>query len=300
MIRKIIPGVIVAIILVSMPACGALPINNNGANPEPNAAVQTQAAWLVAQTAEVGTAVANIVAATLAAMQSEAPAGPLPATITSTPRPTIPSPLPSVSVSVQTNCRSGPGTAYNVLGILNVGETAQVVGRNSASDYWIIKLPSNPANPCWLWGKYAMLVGNTGGLPVVTPPPTPTPVNSPTPVGSFTLEFSSSSICPAVWVSTTLKITNTGKITWESLQIDAKDTVNNNHGYNPHQDIFENVTACVYGTPAQNLEPGETVNVSALFVPPNPIGHSVTATVKVCSLDGMAGICMDKTITFTP
>jgi hypothetical protein len=78
-------------------------------------------------------------------------------------------------VSVETNCRSGPGTAYGALGALLVGQSAEVVGRSASSDSWIIKLPSNPAITCWLWGQYATVTGNTGNLPIITPPPTPTP-----------------------------------------------------------------------------------------------------------------------------
>ncbi len=80
----------------------------------------------------------------------------------------------TVTVSVDTNCRLGPGTAYAIVGALAVGQSAEVVGRSASSDNWIIRLPSNLAVTCWLWGQYATVSGDTSTLPVITPPPTPT------------------------------------------------------------------------------------------------------------------------------
>lgn len=85
----------------------------------------------------------------------------------------------SVSVSVNTNCRTGPGDAYAIIGALQVGQTAEVVGRSQYSDNWIIKLPSSPTVLCWLWGQWATVTGNTNSLPVYQPPSTPTKTTSP-------------------------------------------------------------------------------------------------------------------------
>jgi hypothetical protein len=84
-----------------------------------------------------------------------------------------------VSVSVNTNCRTGPGDDYPIVGALQVGQFAEVVGRSQYSDSWIIRLPSNPAVICWLWAQYATVIGNTAGLPIYQAPPTQTPTTSP-------------------------------------------------------------------------------------------------------------------------
>ncbi|HET9914379.1 MAG TPA: hypothetical protein VFQ13_20965 [Anaerolineales bacterium] len=93
------------------------------------------------------------------------------ATITLTPT----SAVPMVSVSENTNCRTGPGVVYDLVGALVVGEQAVVVGKYTAGNYWIINNP-NGSGTCWLWGQYASVTGNTLGLPEYAPPPTPTPV----------------------------------------------------------------------------------------------------------------------------
>jgi uncharacterized protein YgiM (DUF1202 family) len=82
---------------------------------------------------------------------------------------------PTVSVSVDTNCRIGPGNAYEMVGGLKVGETAAVVGKDAFGEYWIIEDENTPDGTCWIWGQYATVKGNTDNLPVVAAPPTPTP-----------------------------------------------------------------------------------------------------------------------------
>jgi len=90
-------------------------------------------------------------------------------TMTSTPE------IPRVSVSVDTNCRTGPSTQFDLVGALLVGESAELVGRSSEGNYWIIKNPDAAGN-CWLWGQYASVSGPTSTLALYTPPPTPTPL----------------------------------------------------------------------------------------------------------------------------
>jgi hypothetical protein len=91
-------------------------------------------------------------------------------------------PTPSattVTVSVNTNCRTGPSTQYDLVGGLNVGQTAEVVGKNSAvANYWVVRLSGGAV--CWLWGQYATVTGNTANLPEYPVPPTPTPSLTPT------------------------------------------------------------------------------------------------------------------------
>ncbi len=94
---------------------------------------------------------------------------------TLTPTPTL-SPTPSVpeaSVSAATNCRTGPGTVYDLLSTMQPGQTAEIVGKDTPDNYWIIKMRGG--GTCWLWGQYAIISGNVSTLPEVPPPPTPTP-----------------------------------------------------------------------------------------------------------------------------
>jgi hypothetical protein len=148
--------------------------------------------------------VATAVAETLAVQQSQtaaaAPPTDAPAPPTSTPE-VIESPtitltatlaetatpaVPLVSVSTNTNCRTGPGVVYAYRGALLVGETAEVVARSTAGNYWYIVNPDNPGEFCYLWGEYASVAGNTSVLPAFTPPPSPTPTYTPTATATYT------------------------------------------------------------------------------------------------------------------
>jgi hypothetical protein len=92
--------------------------------------------------------------------------------------------VPQVSVTSVTNCRTGPSTAYDLVFSANPGPAYQIVGKNTPNNYWIIDNPTG--GTCWLWGQYAVLSGNTGGLPEYAPPPTPTAKFTRTPKPTFT------------------------------------------------------------------------------------------------------------------
>lgn len=79
----------------------------------------------------------------------------------------------TVTVSVETNCRTGPSVNFGSVYSLPAGQVAEVVGKNTLTNYWIIKIPgSGSGSTCWLWGKYATANGNTSGLAeIVTPTP---------------------------------------------------------------------------------------------------------------------------------
>lgn len=130
---------------------------------------------------------------------SPAPAGNTPGTATLT----ATSSVPMVTVSVSTNCRSGPGTVYDQIGALAVGQTAQVVGKYTPANYWIINNPSG-SGTCWLWGQYATVSGNTSGLPEMVPPPTPTPGFTKTPTTSPTPKVSPTPTVTATPTQTSL------------------------------------------------------------------------------------------------
>ncbi len=199
---------------------------------------------------------------------------------------------PKVMVSVQTNCRSGPGSDYDVLGVMNVGETAEVVGKSLYAGNWIIKLPSNPAITCTLWGQYATVIGDSSSLPVVTPPPTPTPA------AFFTAVFSSTCNVGIQYLSI-YKLTNTGTVTWESNQITETDLITGVTIVVTQDYSFDYSGCHSNGSFNQSLEPGEV----DMFTTDgdwgyNPSGHAIKAVLQLCSQDGLAGICREQTVTY--
>ena len=306
---------IAAIMLVSLSACNLPlgPVTGNG--QDPNAAAQTQVAAIVASTNAAQTQVSAIVAATnaastnlailvqstLAAMATSTPEFTFTPSLTPTPTFTSTPAAPMVSVSVQTNCRSGPGTAYEALGILNVGQLAQVTGRNSVGDYWIIKLAGPPAITCWLWGQYASVSGDTSGLPVIIPPPTPTLVNSPTPVGDFSFAYQSIGVGPGyVCVMFNAK---SNALTWDSYKFSVTDVTQGLSGTTTSNDFIDYNSWCLQSGFAADIPPGDTATVMVkIAVVANPAGDDFSAILKMCTEDGLAGTCLSKTLngTFGP
>ncbi len=100
---------------------------------------------------------------------SEAPPAPTPKP-DATPTPTG----VSLVVSVPTNCRVGPGKAYEILSVLGTGKRAAVLARHATADFWVIENPEGDGQ-CWVWGEYATFTGSPASLPVWDPPATPTP-----------------------------------------------------------------------------------------------------------------------------
>jgi hypothetical protein len=297
---KAISSVVVSIVLI-LSAC-SMPGASRGAgepSQEPTVLLETLVAQAIAATAAAQIGSASTLPPTQTAQATNPPA--LTSTPSSTPTATFtftPA-VPMVSVSAATNCRSGPSTAYDLLGVLRVGETAQVVARSNYTDRWIIRLASDPGITCWLWAQNATVVGNTSGLPVITPLPSPTPKASPTPVASFSVIYSSTILCAGLH-EIKFKITNTGTVTWESNSVYVKDQVSHEE-HSTNYDEFPNVkNGCTLESNDRNLEAGEVGITTSDGFSENPAGHSFTATIRVCSQNSMVGTCLDKTILFTP
>lgn len=201
---------------------------------------------------------------------------PLPAS-TSTPEftPTISltptSSVPTVTVSLNTNCRTGPGTQYDLIGALVIGQSAEVVGKNSTVNYWIIKTPGG-SGTCWLWGQYATVSGNTSGLAEYAIPSTPTP--SPIPKPAAVKNLTANKVClPLVLPN----FQYSGNITWE-------DKSDNEEGFN----IYVNGGFAVAVGP----------NITTYPIPPLvfPAGFPYTMGVEAFN---DAGKSAQKNVTFT-
>ncbi len=81
---------------------------------------------------------------------------------------------PAVTVNTSLNVRSGPGVAYDRVGSLAVGATANILGRNADGSWWQIAFEGGPGGKGWISANYGE-TRNTGGVPVVEAPPAPTP-----------------------------------------------------------------------------------------------------------------------------
>ncbi|MBI1877147.1 MAG: SH3 domain-containing protein [Chloroflexi bacterium] len=151
-------------------------------------------ATLIAQTQDDGmSAQATLNIASASDLSSLTPTATLSATPTAaaSPSPTAtPQPgAPLATTVADLNVRSGPSTAYPVLGLLKPGQSAEITGRSADGGWWQIKFSGVAGERGWLSAQYvtAQNVGNVpvvqGPPPPVAPAPTATPVSpTPTPI----------------------------------------------------------------------------------------------------------------------
>jgi len=215
-------------------------------------------------------------------------------TITLTPTPifTVTPSVPLISVSVPTNCRVGPGKAYDLAGALLVGEFTEIYGRDLAGNYWYVRNPDNKNDFCWLWGEYATLAGNISALPIFTPPPTPTPVPS------FDASYYGLESCNGSWW-VEVKLENTGGIAFRSISMSVLDR-DTNITLSMTNDDFVSNNGCNSSDSRKTLNTGDAVVVSAPAYSYDPTGHKIRTTVTLCSAEGVNGTCVTEVINFTP
>ncbi len=204
--------------------------------------------------------------------------------------------VPMVSVSVDTNCRTGPGEPYDIIGVLHVGETAEVVAKAPYGGSWIIKNPDG-AGTCWLWDQYASVTGNTQGLPIAEVPPTPTPA------AGFTVAYLQTVSCAGDWAFR-FQLTNAGSVTWRSYSVVVTDSTTSTTKTFSSDDFIDYTGCGPSANDLMDLEPGEA-GVAGNWGPSglfnyNPAGHNLTATFTLYEQDGLLGQFATKTITFIP
>jgi hypothetical protein len=139
----------------------------------PSAATQVAGQPTLSPQELAATAVALTMASQRPADTSVAPSD-TPTTIPATIPPAATVCTAMVTASVTANVRSGPGTAYNVIGSLPVGGTAKVLGQNDARTWWYIEFPSGSGQYAWVAGSVTAAACIPPTLQIVAAPPLPT------------------------------------------------------------------------------------------------------------------------------
>ena len=222
---------------------------------------------------------------------SQAPATEtLPPSITPTVTQTSTPEIPRVTVSQNTNCRTGPGTVYDLVDVFMMGEEAEIVARSSVPEYVIIEVPDGSGRTCWLWMRYASTSGDYTMLPARTPPPTPTPAATPTPVFNFSVSYAELETCgPNIVLF--FRVFNTGGRDLESFHLTAQDVDASvsvaRQGYS-----YSNSVGCVV-FPENTIQPGDSAYVAVPFGP-SVAGHNVSLNLTVCALDDQGDPCLAR------
>jgi hypothetical protein len=104
-------------------------------------------------------------------------------TSVASPQPT-PAPQPTTPTATvrnaSINIRTGPGTNYESIGLLNQGDACTLTGRDPANTWWQVQCLNGLSG--WILQQLVDVVGNTASVPVApVPPPPPPPAPPPQP-----------------------------------------------------------------------------------------------------------------------
>jgi uncharacterized protein YraI len=74
----------------------------------------------------------------------------------------------TVSAIANVNIRSGPGTGYGKVGLLENGQVALLLGISPDKDWWLIRVPTPEGGQGWISAQY-VLAKNSGNVQVISP-----------------------------------------------------------------------------------------------------------------------------------
>lgn len=211
-------------------------------------------------------------------------------TSTSTPTPTETPPV--VRVSLATNCRSGPGDSFSVLGVLEPGESAQVQSRSTLPEYLYVVNPDQPDENCWLWAGEATVEGDLENLTELTPVPSPRPS-----VG-FQLYFWGFGTCgDQRFVILIVQNTGRQRLMSSNLYVYNSSADKTLHGPAFERHPFaESSKACPPGH-GNVLDPGGGAYI-IIPIRSASSGDLAYADVRLCTEDFVGGDCETNTIFF--
>ena len=224
------------------------------------------------------------------AQPSATPQPPAPAD-TPTPEATAAPAIPQATISQNTNCRSGPGTVYDLVYSALAGGSFTIVAGSTVPEYVVIEIPNKPGQTCWLWTRYASISGDVNALAKQPAPPTPTPS-----VG-FSLKYSRINSCVGWGIE--FKVVNTGSLPLKSYKVRVEDT-DTSHTIDQSADHFDKHLGCTIDTAIAELDPGDGGYAYAYDFPYDPSGHALEGKVTACTELGLGGQCSSRSVNFEP
>lgn len=118
------------------------------------------------------------------------------------------------------NVRTGPGTAYPIIGAADFGVEGAIIGRSQDGRWWVTPVQSAPNGQGWVSVDFVQAF-NTANVPVIPAPPLPTPAPTATPPPTATPAATPQPVLQ-FWANTT--VINQGEcatLSWNVQNIQA-------------------------------------------------------------------------------
>jgi hypothetical protein len=222
-------------------------------------------------------------------------------TATETPLPVgvLPSETPTMTpetvlaeVMKVTNCRIGPGGAYDLVTTFQTGVKVEVVARDLGGGYIVVQNPEKPEEQCYILSNNVKLTGDTSILPQYTP------LASPTSSPNFTATFKKFDTCKGD-VLAQFVVQNTGGMPFRSAYIKV---TNLKTGKFAEQVVnaFDLTVGCIIAKNIAPLNPGGSGYLSSAIFKNDPRGNKLRAVIQACTEKGLKGFCVTTSIEIKP
>jgi uncharacterized protein YraI len=184
---------------------------------------------------------------------------------------------PLVTATVNANVRSGPDTAYDIIGALTLGQTATVVGRNDAYSWWYIDYPAAAGGHGWIAGSVVTPSCVPAVVQVVAAPPLP-PTATPTLIQLVLPPLELNVLAPDLAVvNMDVPATVFMPLGKADVTVKVKNTGNADAGNFTVQWWAGSAVGCSW--PVSGLAPGSAKTLTCTYTFPNIGNYTVKAVV---------------------
>lgn len=213
-------------------------------------------------------------------------------TALSTPTPAV----ALISARINTNCRSGPGPQYKLVGYLFVGQQSEVMARNRSDSWWYIRNPSHPEQSCWVWAETTRISGDSAAIPLYSSLVVQTPVVVSGP--AFKIESVNLTSCGGL-PAAAFGVKNIGTSRFESASLVFEDLTND-------QTLLQiDASDAPFRGAIRGCPSGDgSLAVNSMRFIGGPLvqtarrAHDGRVTIRLCTQDGLGGSCIQNSAEF--
>lgn len=198
--------------------------------------------------------------------------------------------LPVAEVARESNCRTGPAGAYELVATYQPGKILNIIARDLGGGFVFVQNPDKPEEQCYILENNIKISGDVSTLPKITPPATPTTAPN------FSIEFWKFDMCKDFYVAH-FKVVNTGSIQFRSAYVKVTD-LRKNQSVEHSLLAFDLYEGCIIAKNIAPLQPGGSGYLQSAYYKWDPRPNKQSAIFMLCTEQGLKGTCITKTLEF--